>query len=739
MKLKVADARTVVITGMGVTCSTGESLSGFRQALREGRHGLSELEGIPVSRNNSLAAQMKTVPLSRPGRLRRIARSAAAEALAAAGIVSGGPIARRTGLYLATVSGDSHTAERLLGADPEPENVTRRYRLAILTFPAGVLADRLARDFGLEGPRHVNSNACASGLIALAAATWAIRTGRLDIALVCGADQLKPITYYGADRSGIIGPSVRPFHRLRNGTVFGDGAGAVVVEAADHALARGAMPLVEVAGIGLGCSDDPHEIIPQLEGTGIARCIAAALTDARLDHNAIGYVNCHASGTVNIDLSEYAAIRKAFTTRTGDVYVSATKSFTGHLSSASAIIELAVSVDATSTGFLPETLGLDDPDPAIPLRHVPAGGITIAPGPVLSLSMGGGGVNTAAVLKPWLGPVAALPRPALDPATPALAAAVVISERPPQVPGQSPNAFSRNTLVTWRPVADLDVLSGGESNAHYNRAARLALAAATDLVNLAGLSDEELRSERLALVIATSLGGTATWSDLLARTYAENPRHITPSMALSHGAHLGATLTARAFRIVGPTVTLVGSDTAGLGALTFVSDMAALGLIDRAIVVGVDIADEATCRGRRLVGNTQPVEDAAVALLVEVTGQAAGKGRAALARLVAVEEAAGAPGATQTDDSAARVTLASVLQASEGIVVVDATAPSPNGATLGSPLSAIGACGAARPLAALVAAAAEIACGAVKVRGYAVVASATGGTGAAAMIITGGA
>lgn len=649
--------RAVVIAGMGVNCSAGATLAAFRSSLREGRHGLSPLEGIPVSRSNATASQIKSVSPTLPGRLRRIARTAISEALAHAGIAAGGDEARRMGLYFATVSGDGHTAERLFGEVPEPAEMTRRRRLALATFPSGTLADRLARDFGLEGPRQVNSNACASGLIALAAATYAIRTGRIDAAVVCGADQLKPITYWGADRSGIIGPTVRPFHRLRNGTVFGDGAGAVVIEAAEHALARGARPLAEIAGVALGCSDDPHEIIPQLEGSGIARCIAAALAEAGLAPQDIGYINCHASGTVNIDISEYAAIRKAFGAAADDIPVSATKSFTGHLSSASAIIELVVAIDAVATGYLPETLGLDDPDPKLPLRHVPKGGLQALPRPALSLSMGGGGVNTAAVLKPLpeagAPPLGAATPPCATPAAPPrLVAALTLSGAAPRSLGSRTGAG-----LHWLPLADLDTLSGGEANAHYNRAARLALAATTGLVARTGLSEEELRSERLALVVATALGGTATWSDLLARTYAINPRHITPSMALSHGAHLGATLTARAFGIVGPTVTLTCGETSGLAALALVCDMMALGLIDRALVCGVDIADEPTCRAHRLLGMPDLApRDAATAMLIEAPG--IGSNRPALGRLAAVAETSRAVGAGRPGETAAQASLA---------------------------------------------------------------------------------
>lgn len=727
---------------MGVNCAAGATLAAFRRALREGRHGLSPLEGIAVSRGNSIASQIKSLPPTLPGRMRRIARAAMAEALAGARIAAGGEVARRMGLYLATVSGDGHTAERLLGAEPEPATVSLRHRLAIATFPSSTLADRLARDFALEGPRHVNSNACASGLIALAAATYAIRTGRIGAAIVCGADQLKPITYWGADRSGIIGPSVKPFHRLRNGTVFGDGAGVVVVEAADHALARGAEPLAEIAGVALGCSDDPHEIIPQLEGSGIARCIASALAEASLAPDEIGYINCHASGTVNIDISEYSAIRKAFGPAADDIFVSATKSFTGHLSSASAIIELAVAIDAVATGFLPETLGLDDPDPKLPLRHVPKGGIEAPLRPALSLSMGGGGVNTAAVLKPWTGEIAATPvRTHATSPSPRLIAALSLSDAPPVILGRPAVEQTEDAGIGWLPLIEFEALSGGEANAHYNRAARLALAAVTGLVTRTGLSENELRSERLALVVATALGGTATWSDLLARTYAADPRHITPSMALSHGAHLGATLTARAYRIVGPTVTLTGGETCGLSALALVSDMMALGLIDRAIVCGVDIADEPTRRAHRLTGALGAVsQDAAVALLLETEDPPVGRVRPAITRIGAVAEASRATGVGRLGHGAAEASLAAVLARAKGdIAVVDATTPatadrSASGIA-GAPLHPdyTGNCGAAWPLA-ILAAASELGRASTDTA-FAIVAAGIGGAGATVLLI----
>jgi 3-oxoacyl-[acyl-carrier-protein] synthase II len=674
--------REVVVTGVGINCATGRSFPEFCKALREGRPGISSVAWIPVSRENVIAAQMKDIPLTAAGRLRRISRQAIREALADAGLTKAS--AAPAGFYLASVAGDGLTAERLCGKI-QPQSDERAVRTALSTFPLGTLADRLARDFGFAGPRDVNTNACASGNIALGRALHAIRAGRIDIAVVCGADQMKPITYYGADRSNILGPTIKPFHRDRCGTALGDGAGAIDIESHDRALARNARIRAVVNGFGNSCSEDPHEIIPQLDGRGVARCIRAALADAGIQPEDIGYINAHATGTINIEISECTGIRGAFGKLADEIPVSATKSFTAHLSSASAIVELIATVDALETGFLHETAGLDTPDPSLVLRHVERGGEQRPVSSAVSIAMGAGGVNTAVVLSTpeQVGrrkKSGGVPAPAAAQAIWITSGAIVSSARPKLQLDHEP---AQQAAVGWTPLSEIEALSGGASEAHYNRAARLALAAVTRLIERAKLSADQLQSERFALIVGTMLGGTSTWSDVLARTYADNPRHITPSMALSHGAHLGATLISRRFGLIGPTLTLTGGVGSGLSALQYAADLMGMGEIDRAIVCSMDIADEPTRLALNLLcgplgGESQngAESDAAAALLLEPTsGDAPHLETSVL--LAAIEERFAPVGAGRHAPSLAEDAMLAALRRTTGsapLIRIDGTA-----------------------------------------------------------------
>ncbi|CUU44066.1 3-oxoacyl-[acyl-carrier-protein] synthase 2 [Blastochloris viridis] len=736
-----------MVTGVGVNCAAGRTFQAFRAALRAGVPGTSPIAWIPVSRQAAIAAQLKDVPLTVPGRLRRIARRAVAEALADAGVTAAE--AARAGLYLATVSGDGLTAERMCGTIATAAVATRSQRAALATFPSGALADRLARDFGLGGPRDVNTNACASGNIALARAVHAIRAGRIDLAVVCGADQMKPITYYGAERSNILGSTVRPFHRDRDGTALGDGAGALVVETLASAQARNARIRAVVDGFGISCSEDPHEIVPQLDGRGVARCIRAALADAGVAATTIDYINAHATGTVNIEISECAGIRAAFGDAADRIAVNATKSFTAHLSSASAVIEVAAAVDALESGFLHETAGLDAPDPALALAFVPPGGQRRAIARALSLAMGAGGVNTAVVLSS----AATLPTwPAMSsPVQPAaatvwLSAAAVVSQSPPTLQGAG--AADRPTTLHWTALDDLPRLSGGDANAHYNRAARLALAVATRLIEAAGLGEAELVSERFALIVGTMVGGTSTWSEVLARTYADNPRHITPSMALCHGAHLGATLISRRFGLIGSTVTLTGGITSGLSALGYAADLMRLGQIDRAVVCAMDIADAPMVRAMALLRAPAVAgrdtgfgpRDGAAAVLVETEAARHARGGRRGVALAAVEERFAPVGAGRTAPGLVDEAVAAALGGAGCALRIDGTANF-HRCTGGDALAsadaslapAFGDCGSAEALAA-VAAGMACAAGDDAVGEVAVTALGVGGAAACAVL-----
>lgn len=662
--------RRVVITGMGVCTAMACGVEEFFSALVRGHSGVSEIVGMPIAREKRLAAQIKEVPLELPLRSTRFAREAIEQVLAHARISARDA---EIGLFLATVCGDGHDLERryrdFMAADGPVDEALRG---AILAFPLHSVADRLANELELRGLRDVNTNACASGNIAIGRALFGIRRGLLDVAVVCGTEQFRPIGYWGADRAGILGSALRPFHLHRDGTVLGEGAAALVIEELGHAESRGATILAELTGYGISCSDNPHEIIPPMNGAGVARCIFAALRDAGVTAADVDYVNAHATGTVNIEIAECRGLRTAFGDRAREIPVNATKSYSGHLSAASAILEMIATVLAIKRRFIHPNLGLDMPDESLEVCLVGEQGLEVSPRCAVSMAMGAGGVNTAVVVEP--------PSRRND-ATASTARAPEPSEI--WITGVGPvtslgigndEFFSRLLRIrdTPPPYSPLwGIRSSGlvaaeamrrqitnfERYEIYNRAAQLGLVAVVLAVRDAALDAGLVTSQRLGLIVGTHLGGTGTWTDLMCEAYERNPRHITPSVSLPHGAHLCATLVSRELGVVGPTVTLTSGATAGLSGVAYAAELLRANELDAVIVCGMDILDRMTARAHRLIACPPPqggalLGEGAAAFVLERAGSVIERGGRPLARMAAAKEAFGRAPADRFDRDA---------------------------------------------------------------------------------------
>jgi 3-oxoacyl-[acyl-carrier-protein] synthase II len=592
----------VCITGLGVVCAAGRNVETFWASLLSGQPGLSPVEGIPIARGKQLGGQVKDPAFAGPHHLSAMAAAALEEALTQAGW---GPTEKQTcGFFLATVAGESRLAEDHYADLNAADRLTPTLRDALLRYPNGSLADLLAARFGLAGPRDVSTNACASGNIALARALLALRSGELSRAIVCGADQLKPIMYWGAERAGLMGQDLRPFHKDRDGTAFGDGAGVLILETADSARARGAKVLAAAAGWGVVCDEDPQLILPQLDGGAVARGFRAALTDAGLSPEDVDHINAHGTGTINIDRIEAIACKKVFGERATSIPVTATKSLTGHLSAASPVIEAIASVLAIEHGYVHPTAKLDEPDPTLGLDFVAPEGRKTPVRCVLSNSMGGGGTNAAVVLT----------APGFVPARPARISAKEDDIVVTGLGAVSPWGTGADVLVaaaragvplergraTGFHIHDfVDRKLGYE---HLSRAAQLAMAAGTLATTDARLLEAGLDPDRLAVVFGTAFGGTPSWSDMLCAAYAQDPRRITPNMALEHGHHLGVTLVARHVHARGPNCTFTGGATSGLEALAFGAQLLQSRTCDAVLVGGSDALDAALDRALNLLG-----------------------------------------------------------------------------------------------------------------------------------------
>jgi 3-oxoacyl-[acyl-carrier-protein] synthase II len=275
--------------------------------------------------------------------------------------------------------------------------------LALAVF-GGAGASNVALDLGLTGPTVGNANSCASGATAIGQAFHAIRDGSVDVALAGGAEApLAPLTFGAfalirvlSSRNDDPSTASRPFDRDRDGFVMGEAAAILVLEEREAALARRATIVAEVLGYGAS-NDAYHMTAPRPDGRDAARAIGAALRDAGIGPERIGYVNAHGSSTPLNEPAEALAIRTALGPGSEDVPVSGTKGLYGHALGASGAVEAAITALALQRGVLPGTCNLVEPDPTIDLallREARSATVEAA----LTNSFGFGGMNAALVL-----------------------------------------------------------------------------------------------------------------------------------------------------------------------------------------------------------------------------------------------------------------------------------------------------------------------------------------------------
>ncbi|HSU71727.1 MAG TPA: beta-ketoacyl-ACP synthase II [Micrococcaceae bacterium] len=275
-----------------------------------------------------------------------------------------------------------------------------------MLMPNGAAA-AVSLDLGARAGAHTPVSACASGTEALEQGMELIRSGKADVVMAGGAEAAihpLPMAAFSSmqalsRRNDDPEHASRPYDRDRDGFVMGEGAGALVLEAEEHALARGARIYGELAGASV-TADAYHITAPDPEGLGATRALKAALFDARALPEDVVHVNAHATSTPVGDKPEYTALKAALGDHVDNVAVSATKSQTGHLLGASGAVEAVMTVLAVYERRAPTTINLEHQDPEIPLdvvttaRDLPAGDIV-----ALSNSFGFGGHNAVIVIR----------------------------------------------------------------------------------------------------------------------------------------------------------------------------------------------------------------------------------------------------------------------------------------------------------------------------------------------------
>jgi len=406
--------RRVVITGLGMISPIACDVAGSWQGIVAGKSGIAPIEGLDLSVHRTLfGGQVKNFPLERYLPEAKEARkldpfiqygfAAAMQAVADAHLQVTESNRERFGVVMGSGIGGLSNIEATCHTlfDKGPKRISPFFVPgSIINMISGFLSIQL----GIEGPNYAITTACSSATHSIGMAARAIRYGDADIMLAGGAEQAICALGIGgfsaartlSTRNDEPTAASRPWDKNRDGFVLSDGAGALVLEELEYAKARGATIYAELIGFGMG-SDAYHMTSPPPEGEGAARCMQAALRDARLNPDDIDYINAHGTSTVAGDLAEACAIKRVFAAHSSKLAVSSSKSMTGHLLGAAGAIEAIFSILALRDQIAPPTINLDEPDEGCDLDFVPHTARDCKIAHVLSNSFGFGGTNASLI------------------------------------------------------------------------------------------------------------------------------------------------------------------------------------------------------------------------------------------------------------------------------------------------------------------------------------------------------
>lgn len=404
----------VVVTGLGCISPLGNTMNETWDALLAGKSGAAPITLFDASRHKTrFAAEVKGFdPVARFGprearkmdRFTQFATVATLEALAHAGLTIDESNRDRVGIVIGTgIGGIGVLLEQAeILRERGPERVSPfLVPMMISDGAAGAIAIRV----GARGPNMAVVTACATGTNALGEAAAMIRRGAADAMIAGGAEAaIVSLAMAGMNVMGALSArnespetASRPFDKTRDGFVMAEGAGILILESEQHALARGAKILCEFKGY--ATTDDAHHIsAPADNGAGAALSMSLALKDAGLKPEDIGYINAHGTSTPLNDKSETAAIKTVFGEYAYKVPISSTKSMTGHMLGASGAVEAAACAKVFEHNILPPTVHYSTPDPDCDLDYVPNQPRAARPEHVMSNSFGFGGHNATLIL-----------------------------------------------------------------------------------------------------------------------------------------------------------------------------------------------------------------------------------------------------------------------------------------------------------------------------------------------------
>lgn len=365
-------SRRIVITGLGVFSPVGNGSIEFWQALTAGKVGTGPIQAFDTSqfdyhhggevKNFEAARYFQRLDSAVCDRTTQLAVAAARLASEDAGNVHEAYLPERIGVCMGTTMGNQSIVEaendRRLSPGM-PELPAARIAHKVETYITAAIAQELA----LEGPCHVIPTACAAGNYAIGWGADLIQEGLVDAVIVGGADGISRGCFAVFHRLGAIANEVcQPFDLKRTGMLVGEGAGALVLEDYEKAVARGAQIYAELLGHGLAC-DAYHPTAPHPEGVGAQASMRRALQNAGVRPEDVSYISAHGTGTHANDASESLAVRNVFDLETRSVPVSSIKSMLGHTMGAASAIEAVACALMIRHGVIPPTANYRESDP----------------------------------------------------------------------------------------------------------------------------------------------------------------------------------------------------------------------------------------------------------------------------------------------------------------------------------------------------------------------------------------
>jgi len=401
---------------MGVISPIGNSVSQFFEGLYSGKNGIGDITlfdttdfavKIAGEVKIDLSDYIEKKELNRIDRFSALALIAADQAVEQSGI-NNAPNLERIGVIIGSGIGGIRTFEdqhtRLLNS---PRRVSPFFIPAMIS---DIAPGHISIKYGFKGPNYSIVSACATATHAIGDAFRMIKYGDADAIITGGTEaSISPMSIAGftnmkaLTRNPDRNSASRPFDANRDGFVMGEGAGMLVLEELEHARARGANILGEVSGYG-ATGDAYHLTSPAPNGEGAARAMKLAIKDAKLQPKDVDYINAHGTSTLYNDKNESIAIRTVFDEHSNNLYVSSTKSMTGHLLGATGGIEAIASILSIQNQFIPPTIHLETPDPNCTLNYAPNTAITnVDVDVVISNTFGFGGHNAVILFNRFIG------------------------------------------------------------------------------------------------------------------------------------------------------------------------------------------------------------------------------------------------------------------------------------------------------------------------------------------------